>query len=564
VAAHGLYDNGGTIIVIDADWYWERIYSGDINVKWFGAVGDGATYDSAAVLAAAEVMNNPIPNASGWGQQYGKTLYFPTGKYRISETIPLLYGATIRGDQSGLVNAGDATSAGTILLLSNTIEGGGAWTTSTLVGGNTISRRVMFSVVDGGPVHFEDIAAITENNNTTGSTFFISGNGFSAPYNAVGATQGKFRGVRVFAFGEVFRASRMGDITLENCGFELNSNVFISVTRTDGDGGFDGFYISNCTFFQNLGMAVCVAGTYFRDFKFSTSEFSTQSGSTSYIIWGYGGIVEEVKFSSSTFTLSTGGSGAVIRNLDASFVARDVSFSGCGFVEIPPFSAVSGAPTYTGLLGLKYSACEFSDLSIGLNSENEDVTIIGCTMIGDTDMSSSGGKLTLIGNNFDRCTNAGDDITLANMPRLIMIGNQCRSSKVSISKSTITEYKIASNPNVIDGVKAIMSTATAGSSGWTNDGTNPPEFMSLPNGQIYFRGRVNHSGSPAVNSILCSTPTNYRAGQTYTYTLPSTDVYGDSITVVLGTDGNIYFKARTTGSTGLQFDLSPIDFLLEG
>jgi len=46
--------------------------------------------------------------------------------------------------------------------------------------------------------------------------------------------------------------------------------------------------------------------------------------------------------------------------------------------------------------------------------------------------------------------------------------------------------------------------------------------------------------------------------------LASTDVGGDSIMVAIGADGNIYFVARATGTTGLQFDLSQIDYLIDG
>lgn len=49
-AGHGLTDNGGTIIVIDSDWYADRIYSGLINIEWFGAVEN--TDSSASIRAA--------------------------------------------------------------------------------------------------------------------------------------------------------------------------------------------------------------------------------------------------------------------------------------------------------------------------------------------------------------------------------------------------------------------------------------------------------------------------------------------------------------------------------
>lgn len=49
-----------------------RGISGWINVKLFGAVGDGITDDSRAIKAAmAEAMRT------------GKTVYFPKGRYRL-------------------------------------------------------------------------------------------------------------------------------------------------------------------------------------------------------------------------------------------------------------------------------------------------------------------------------------------------------------------------------------------------------------------------------------------------------------------------------------------------
>jgi hypothetical protein len=45
-------DDGGTIIVPSAAGRWVRIYDHAINVKWFGAKGDGTTDDTAAIQAA--------------------------------------------------------------------------------------------------------------------------------------------------------------------------------------------------------------------------------------------------------------------------------------------------------------------------------------------------------------------------------------------------------------------------------------------------------------------------------------------------------------------------------
>jgi hypothetical protein len=62
--AHGLSDNGGTIIVIDADNYFRRVYSGAVNVRWFGAAGDGVTDDYASIQAALAFKNVVIPSGT--------------------------------------------------------------------------------------------------------------------------------------------------------------------------------------------------------------------------------------------------------------------------------------------------------------------------------------------------------------------------------------------------------------------------------------------------------------------------------------------------------------------
>lgn len=68
-------DNNGTIIKLTsvATGRYVRIYSGAVNVKWFGAKGDGTTDDSAAIQASIDLLTS------------GGTIFFPEGDYRVTK-----------------------------------------------------------------------------------------------------------------------------------------------------------------------------------------------------------------------------------------------------------------------------------------------------------------------------------------------------------------------------------------------------------------------------------------------------------------------------------------------
>ena len=67
-------DNGGTIFQVTGTTTgrWKRIYSGSVNVKWFGAKGDGATNDTAAIQSSMQHLS----------------IFIPIGKYLV--TTPLI------------------------------------------------------------------------------------------------------------------------------------------------------------------------------------------------------------------------------------------------------------------------------------------------------------------------------------------------------------------------------------------------------------------------------------------------------------------------------------------
>lgn len=62
----------GVIYITKENKFYKRIFSGKLNVKWFGARGDGLTDDSKAVQAAFD---------------YGESLFFPAGKYKFNARL---------------------------------------------------------------------------------------------------------------------------------------------------------------------------------------------------------------------------------------------------------------------------------------------------------------------------------------------------------------------------------------------------------------------------------------------------------------------------------------------
>jgi len=96
-------DNDGTILKLTdtATGRLLRDFSGPINVKWFGATGDGTTDDATEIQAAVDT---------------GLSVYLPEGNYICDSVIRLVSGSHIFGDGIGatriIKNAATAASQG--------------------------------------------------------------------------------------------------------------------------------------------------------------------------------------------------------------------------------------------------------------------------------------------------------------------------------------------------------------------------------------------------------------------------------------------------------------------
>ena len=83
-------ENGGTVIkpnsvLPSVPGRWRRVQSSPLNVRWFGAKGDGRTHDTNAIQAAIDAgraHSGADPDRSG-------VIYFPPGKYRLTKFVEI-------------------------------------------------------------------------------------------------------------------------------------------------------------------------------------------------------------------------------------------------------------------------------------------------------------------------------------------------------------------------------------------------------------------------------------------------------------------------------------------
>ena len=80
---------------------WVRKFSGAVNVRWFGAVGDGVTNDGAAFVAALAFLKAQAINGYGYSRGSAE-LFVPAGVYFLgTTTLDLTHSLTIRGESVG-------------------------------------------------------------------------------------------------------------------------------------------------------------------------------------------------------------------------------------------------------------------------------------------------------------------------------------------------------------------------------------------------------------------------------------------------------------------------------
>jgi len=109
-------DNGGTIIVTSASGVWLRMYTGSLNVQWFGAIPFTSSPTTDCTTAIQNALNCAVYDMYGNKRTTDiPNVYIPTGNYLISQ-ISVHEGITLYGD-----NGSDQNGYGGSSLWQNTI-----------------------------------------------------------------------------------------------------------------------------------------------------------------------------------------------------------------------------------------------------------------------------------------------------------------------------------------------------------------------------------------------------------------------------------------------------------
>jgi hypothetical protein len=117
-------DNNGTVIAPTSGvGRWHRSWFGQVNVRWFGATGDGVTDDTDAIQACIDMAE-----ALYASNQLPVTVYIPSGKYYVTQTITV--------NSNGISVVGDGMRSS--VFVRDTDHGTTLHVTASYGGGNNI------------------------------------------------------------------------------------------------------------------------------------------------------------------------------------------------------------------------------------------------------------------------------------------------------------------------------------------------------------------------------------------------------------------------------------------
>lgn len=145
-------DNSGTVLVTKSGRRYKRIIDNEINVRWFGAKGDGISDDKTAIQRAINYTKTLSAKAGG---SYRVTVVFPAGFYYLSSPIDVTNtnGIWLKGSSGRYINTGFIGGTGGAMLdFSGSTMGGCEGFSFISLKGSTNRSTIgaLFALTSGG------------------------------------------------------------------------------------------------------------------------------------------------------------------------------------------------------------------------------------------------------------------------------------------------------------------------------------------------------------------------------------------------------------------------------
>lgn len=168
-----------------------------VNIRDFGAVGDGVTDDTAAIQAAIDSVGDTQVGASGAFRDVarkGITLFVPEGCYRTTATLTIPNNIHIVGTGDGSQFRFDPSSASADFMVNRRYTGGGALSRSSI--SLRFEKFYVYVAPDGGSVTGRNGSALATVNSNSRHCFHIT-DGMNVSFHHVMVTD--------FHYGTAFR-----------------------------------------------------------------------------------------------------------------------------------------------------------------------------------------------------------------------------------------------------------------------------------------------------------------------------------------------------------------------
>lgn len=262
-------DNGGTVIIATVgggvDYVYELQYDGAVNVKWFGAKGDGITDDTIPIQKAIDYCYSVRTIYDT------KTVYLDNGTYIISNTLNIPSYTTLIGDgHNSVLKVKD--NSNTFNVLSITQDGANNINIRDFsIHGNSANNTNLINALYIAPISSPCIYSVFQN------LYIKEMSGSSLYLNNAGAERIRF-------IDCMFRDSVKNNVYSSHLKYASFDNCIVRTSKT----GFSGLFldgalntditIDNCLIEENALYGIYVSMGYKISIRNSTISYSGSTG----------------------------------------------------------------------------------------------------------------------------------------------------------------------------------------------------------------------------------------------------------------------------------------------